>query len=193
MAIKRNNPKAGWYFRTRMPKRLFPKKYSADYVPTPRIDHNAATVYNSQRSKSTIGGRGSTEHNFDSNFLKEVPQTRSLSTFDYREKKMVRSERGKVVDDIHDKIWKYEGKNLLELYIMWQGDRYQGVKKFNQVVLESVGEHFKFIHYFTGNEHLFVQESKNVRFISRVYHGRDVAMFHKNNNTITWLVVDKIS
>lgn len=192
-------------------KRLFPKRLSATYIHTGRIDHNKASAYNAQRSKATAGPRSSSLHKPDNSFMQEVPETRNLSTHDpdlldgntgerlgpknwKRAKKhqpMWPSERKKALD-AQDQLMVVEGKNLFELYRVWQGDRKQGIVKYNPMYLEKIGTTFTLMLFFQGNEFLFVQEFKEIRRISRTYQGRDEAMQRYNNNNISWIVEEKI-
>src|ERR1041385_6955263 len=50
-------------------KRLFPVKFSSDYINVSRIDHNKATAYNAQRSKPVRGGRNNVEPIFNNSFV----------------------------------------------------------------------------------------------------------------------------
>ena len=168
-------------------KRLFPKKFSASSISVSRIDPNKAAAYNAQRSRATEGGRASTFHKIDNNFMEVVPDTRSLSTIDYDLEVSVRSERGKVVDRKHE-LMKVEAQGLYYMYRVWQGKRGQGVSEFFQLTVEK-HEGYVMKLFFSGQEFMFVSEVslKNIRRISRIYKSRDEAMYYKNSNRIAWI------
>lgn len=181
-------------------KRLFPKKFSASSVSVPRIDHNKAAAYNLQRSKATIGPRSDASHKPNNSFTQPVPATKSLSRKDHdlvdgktgKPGVMVRSERGHTVDKKHELI-KMEGKNILELFRVWQGDRHQGVSLFLRTDVEKIGDNFCLYLLFTGNEYLFIQEYKTTRMISRIYHGRSSAEYYKKHQEeISWRITETI-
>ena len=186
--VNKKKANAGWMFKK--PKRLFPKKYSAEHIPTPRIDHNVAAAYNSQRSRATTGSRGNTEHDPNNNFLSDVPRTRSLSLWSEGEV-IGRSERGKVVDTKHELIVR-EGKNLFELYLVDPNDSHHGQKLFQRMIIEKSG-HYKLFLLFNGNTFMFIQETLTTRRISRLYEGRDTAFHAKALGMISWSIVESLS
>lgn len=168
-------------------KRLFPKRFQASSVRTPRFDTVKAAVYNTQRSKATTGSGPNTLHNSDNSFMEEVPRTRSLSTYDAESELWVRSERGLVVDTKHAMIVA-ESKGLLGYYRAWQGQRHQGVSEFFTLTLEQT-EKYKLDLLFSGNDCMFIYESflRNVRSISRIYQGREYAMSRYKAESIAWI------
>lgn len=172
-------------------KRLFPKKYSASYVKTSRFDANKSAAYTAQRSKPTIGSGPDTLPKLDNNFMQEVPETRSLSTYDEDINEMVRSEKGKVEDRLYQ-LKAEERGNLLSLYRVWQNKRQQGVAEYYCTILERIGPNYKLMMFHSGMEFLFVQEYKNVRMISRTYYGRDKAMQHFHKKHFGWILAEEM-
>lgn len=187
-------------------KRLFPVKYAAHYIPVSRMDPNKLAVYNSQRSKSTLGPRSNSDHNKHSNFMVEVPQTRNLSTQDYvldgktgkRKVIWVRSERGLVVDRKHEEL-RAEATNLEKkfeakkgsLYTLWQGKRHQGVATYQAQIFERTGNYL-LVLYFEGLEFIFVSETQTKRWISRTYTGLQAARQAYFKDKIAWIKSESI-
>lgn len=202
----------------RKPKRLFPRHMQAHVVHTPRIDSAGAAIYNNQRSKATTGPRSSSEHNLDSNFMHEVPRTKSLSMGvpisqsprvrdPHTGKKKhwpdgfvkVRSERGKTVDTMKEIMdinhWVKEG-NLLKLYRLWVSDAhaFHGIVQWNEYHYIDEPGH-KFVLYFSGELYLFVHEMGGMRFISCTYkRERNLLMEarYRYNNKINWVVQEGV-
>lgn len=151
-------------------KRLFPRMYQSTYVRTSRIDPNVASSYNAQRSMATTGSRGNTEHKLDNNFMEEVPKHRKRTEVSAHEREV--REAGNM--------------NIFELY------RKKQTTKYFQVTIEEIGE-FKLILLSSGQENMFVQEYQNVRRLSRIYIGRDVALKTRELNRIHWIITEAIS
>lgn len=186
-------------------KRLFPAKYSASMTKTPRFDAPKAAVYNSQRSKATVGGGGNTEHNFNSNFLKEEPRTRSPHVH-WRKWRKYRFEdvnadaaftpRGQAIIDMKQ-LMAVETKDLFSLYRVWQGKRRQGVCEYHCCILkENKEKEYKLMLFFSGTEYLFVQEAGERRWISKTYiTTRDLRSeaFTKSVGEIAWVHTEDIA
>ena len=183
-------------------KRLFPKKYSASYVKTSRIDGIKAAAYNAQRSKATVGLRADAEHKLDSNFMESVPMTGPLTRFErkfvngttgedlslHEQKQWQRSQKGRTVDKKHELLiveqMRKEGRYLTFCKV-WQSKYKQGVDEYIcQTLIKN--KKFSIKLYFCGLEALFVQEDEEIRFISKTYKGLSVAMQHYKNNNISW-------
>jgi len=177
--------------KRRRPKRLFPAKYSASHIPTPRIDHNKAAAYNLQRSKATTGQGPNTEPRLDNNFMEDVPRTRGLSTYDFSKEVWVRSETGKTKDRKHE-LMIVEGKDLFGLYRIWQSQmRSQGVSEYFCMAIKKT-EGYVLNLFFSGNEYLFVKETRGIRSISMTYIGRNEAMERYYSNRIVWRLAEPI-
>jgi len=174
-------------------KRLFPKYMSASYIHTGRIDHSKAAAYNEQRSKATEGPRSNSLHKLNNSFTQELPETKRPRVWNPKKKAWVYqpTERTITLEKKHE-LLVLEGKDLFGLYRVWQTQRNQGVSEYHCMILKKIGTEFKLMLFFSGNEFLFVQEYQTTRMISRTYTGRDVAMWHKNNNKISWIVTEAI-
>jgi len=161
---------------------------------------------NQQRVKSTSGG----EQLQNNTFMKPVPRTEHLTvynpetTFDptepveYEWKEVInvgwiKTARRKAIDkkiEVEDEEYlRKRGEWLAHaLAKVWQGSRSQGVVEYHCLVLEHypVAE-FKLMLYFAGREWIFVQESKNIRRVSRTYCSHDEAKLAYNGKTVAWI------
>lgn len=154
-------------------KRLFPKRFSASVVNTPRIDSNKAAAYNAQRSKATVGPRHDTEHKLGGSWNQEVPETRHRRVWDRNKRVWMTMPTYKLeVEKTRDELVVIEKAGLITLYKIWQDQmRDQGVSEYHCRVLERIGDSFKVMLFFSGDKFLFVQEYKNVRRYSKEYTG----------------------
>lgn len=64
--------------------------------------------------------------------------------------------------------------------------------EYHRTVLKRVGPNFRLMLLFRGNEFLFVQESKEKRFISRTYSSREEAMQRYWGNLIAWITSEEV-
>ena len=177
-------------------KRLFPKAYSSSSVRTSRLDTNAATAYNSQRSGATTGSRGNTEHKLGNSFTQDIPETRHPRYWHPTRNKWYYLPTSPKIDAINtrNEVMIVEKANLFSLYRIWQGKRGQGVDQFYCTVLEK-HVYYKCMLFFSGNEYIIVLENKstNVRMISATYHNRAEILQRKKENRLIWIITESIS
>lgn len=193
--------------RRKRAKKVFPAQYNATRVSVPRIDAVKAAAYNQQRSRPTAGPRSDISHKPESNFMQEIPRTRGLST---HEPNLVDGKTGEkfsksnlpkrssffryktppklAVEHKHQLIVMEQKRKegcFLRYFKVWQSTWKQGITEYHCQVLMQKGSVSRKL-YFSGNEALIVQESATHYSISKTYQGLDVALYHYNNNRISW-------
>jgi hypothetical protein len=191
--------------KRRLPKRLFPKQYQADFIKTKRIDHNVAGAYNAQRSRATVGRTTNTEHDFESNWHEPVPRTRSLTTFDPENLEYIRSERGKAVDRMREEMDR-EVMELIELvkgdgswYDVWKTrkDTQPLSIRYSCIVLDEVKvSGYRLLCFYNRKQYLYAQEYEGQRLVSRIYDGSSsdaVQKYKVNKSALGWASIEKIS
>lgn len=172
-------------------KRLFPRRMASDYINTNRgIDTNKTQSYdflnNRSRVRSTKGRRGETEPVLGNTFTKEVPETVSKQQFFDEDVNAWRPtpRRAAMIKAINQTK---KGELLLAIYAVWAGQRHHGIVEFQHKYIRE-WEDYKLILYFAGEEFIFVQETKDKRWISRTYASYLEAMRMYNTKRIVWVI-----
>lgn len=168
------------------------------YLTKPRsggVDTGKITAHqifqNRNRVNTTSGKNGEMLPVLRNTWTIDPPKTKSLITYDQDTGEVRLSPRAVVLHEIkhlHDQaIEKQERRFLLGvLRKSWQGIRKQGVDIYNKMILESKGD-FSITLYFSGNECLLVQETKDMRWISCDYKGTAEAI-RAYKTRISWII-----
>lgn len=168
------------------------------YLTKPRsggVDTGKITAHqifqNRNRVNTTSGKAGASLPILQNTWITDPPKTKALITFDPDTGEVKLSPRAvvlKEVEHLHNEA--VEKKERMFLFNVlrktWQGTWRQGVSVYNTLTMKEQ-ENFSIKLYFSGNEAIFVQETKDKRWISATYNGTTEAM-EAYKSKISWII-----